>query len=196
MVALARVQKPRPEIVILYLQIIGKLPVPSLTAVLVTVTRLAWEIQHMVINAQSLALEWKSVPTSYHLQGIKRFAFKHRNATRRMAAQLAVLITWILKQPILSVLDAEMEKWKWKAKTWTANISILLVNKMERKCQDILYVIAHHIICVDAQQQVWGDRTLVWNLEPNYSHSNWKICLSQKILLGSFLHSCKNFRGA
>ena len=57
MVALARVQKPRPEIVILYLQIIGKLPVPSLTAVLVTVTRLAWEIQHMVINAQSLALE-------------------------------------------------------------------------------------------------------------------------------------------
>ena len=42
MVALARVQKPRAEIiVILYLQIIGKLPVPSLTAVLVTVTRLA-----------------------------------------------------------------------------------------------------------------------------------------------------------
>ena len=58
MVALARVQKPRAEIiVILYLQIIGKLPVPSLTAVLVTVTRLAWEIQHMVINAKSLALE-------------------------------------------------------------------------------------------------------------------------------------------
>ena len=85
MVALARVQKLRTEIVILCLQIIGKL---SVTTKLMlgastnsTVSRLAWEIHHMVINAKSLALEcleygMKCVPTS-----VERVAFKLRTAT-------------------------------------------------------------------------------------------------------------------
>ena len=71
MVALARDQKPSTESVILYLQIIGKL---SVTTKLMlgastnsTVSRLAWEIHHMVINAKPLEC-MKSVPTSYHLQ--------------------------------------------------------------------------------------------------------------------------------
>ena len=70
MVALARVQKLRTEIVILCLRIIGKLSVTTKlmgTSTKLTVSRLAWEIHHMVINAKPLEC-MKSVPTSYHLQ--------------------------------------------------------------------------------------------------------------------------------
>ena len=84
MVALARVQKLRTEIVILCLQIIGKLSVTTKlmgTSTKLTVSRLAWEIHHMVINAKSLAPEcleygMKCVPTS-----VERVAFKLRTAT-------------------------------------------------------------------------------------------------------------------
>ena len=84
MVALARVQKLRTEIVILCLRIIGKLSVTTKlmgTNTKLTVSRLAWEIHHMVINAKSLALEcleygMKCVPTS-----VERVAFKLRTAT-------------------------------------------------------------------------------------------------------------------
>ena len=85
MVALARDQKPSTESVILYLQIIGKL---SVTTKLMlgastnsTVSRLAWEIHHMVINAKSLALELKCVPTSYHHHHHHITALKLRTAT-------------------------------------------------------------------------------------------------------------------
>ena len=89
MVALARDQKPRTESVILCLQIIGKLSVTTElralrgTITMVSVSRLAWEIHHITVKlAKSLALEGlKSVPTSYHLQGIERFVCKFRNAT-------------------------------------------------------------------------------------------------------------------
>ena len=58
MVALARVQKPRKEIVILCLQIIEKLSVTNKLHFQLTVSRLALEIQHMIpADAKSLALE-------------------------------------------------------------------------------------------------------------------------------------------
>ena len=150
MVALARVQKPRTEIVILCLQIIGKLSVTTKlmgTSTKLTVSRLAWEIHHMVINAKSLALEWmKSVPTSYHLQGIERFAFKLRTATL-MGAQWVVIIASQIQTAIMSsALDAEMEKWKWKAKIISI-ISTLLASKMERKYQEILYARKYVDVC-------------------------------------------------
>ena len=49
MVALARVQKPRAEIiVILYLQIIGKLSVTHIRQTTYIVSRLAWE-RHQIV---------------------------------------------------------------------------------------------------------------------------------------------------
>ena len=84
MVALARVQKLRTEIVILCLRIIGKLSVTTKlmgTSTKLTVSRLAWEIHHMVINAKSLALELKCVPTSYHHHHHHITALKLRTAT-------------------------------------------------------------------------------------------------------------------
>ena len=84
MVALARDQKPSTESVILYLQIIGKLSVTSklmgASTTNRTVSRLAWEIHHMVINAKSLEC-MKSVPTSYHHHHHHITALKLRTAT-------------------------------------------------------------------------------------------------------------------
>ena len=84
MVALARDQKPSTESVILYLQIIGKLSVTSklmgASTTNRTVSRLAWEIHFMVINAKSLEC-MKSVPTSYHHHHHHITALKLRTAT-------------------------------------------------------------------------------------------------------------------